>query len=45
VAGTQTTFNKNLRFRGFEIKQIKVMGTKGRRGIRLKCATQHWHDK
>lgn len=42
MPGTQTTFNENLRFRGFEPKQIKVLGTKGCRGIRLKYQTQNW---
>jgi putative DNA primase/helicase len=44
MPGTQATFNENLRFRGFEPKQIKALGTKGCRGIRLKVS-QHWQDR
>jgi putative DNA primase/helicase len=43
--GTQAMFNQKLRSQGLEPQQIKALGTKGCRGIRLKCATQHWHDK
>ncbi|MEH2547145.1 putative DNA primase/helicase [Bradyrhizobium sp. AZCC 2262] len=44
VAGTQATFNENLRFRGFEVKAIKALGTKGCRRIRLKIQP-HWSDE
>jgi putative DNA primase/helicase len=43
--GTQATFNQTLRSQGFDPQQIKALGTKGCRGIRLKYATQHWRDK
>ena len=44
MPGTQATFNENLRFRGFEPKQIKSLGTKGCRGIRLKVS-KNWQDR
>jgi putative DNA primase/helicase len=43
MPGTQATFNENLRFRGFEPGQIRSLGTKGCRFIRLKVK-QHWQD-
>jgi putative DNA primase/helicase len=43
VPGTQATFNDKLRSAGFDPGQIKALGTKGCRGIRLKTR-QHWSD-
>lgn len=40
AAGMQATFNEQLRFRGFEVKQIKQLGTRGCRGIRLKLQAE-----
>jgi len=41
--GDQRQLNANLRNRSIETKQIKALGTKGCRGIRLKY-TSHWQD-
>jgi putative DNA primase/helicase len=43
TAGTQATFNDQLQFRGFRHEQIKVLGTKGYRGIRLKLQ-RGWNE-
>jgi len=40
--GNQRQINANLRNRSIETKQIKALGTKGCRGIRLKYQTQNW---
>jgi putative DNA primase/helicase len=41
--GNQRTFNDRLRRLGLEPGQLKHLGTKGCRGIRLKLS-QHWQD-
>jgi putative DNA primase/helicase len=44
VPGTQAVFNEKLWFRvRLKVEQIKSLGTKGCRGIRLK-RPQHWQD-
>jgi putative DNA primase/helicase len=43
-AGPQKDFNERLHFKGFVREQIKALGTKGCRGIRLKYATRNWQD-
>jgi putative DNA primase/helicase len=42
--GDQRQLNTNLRARSIETKQIKALGTKGCRGIRLKIQP-HWQDR
>jgi putative DNA primase/helicase len=42
--GNQRTFNDRLRRLGLEPGQLKHLGTKGCRGIRLK-PSQHWQDR
>ena len=43
MPGTQRMFNDKLRSQGFNPDQIKALGTKGCRGIRLK-PTSHWQE-
>lgn len=38
--GHQASFNQNLRARGFEVRQLKQLGTRGCRGIRLKLQAE-----